>query len=121
MDLELSDWLEQTQERRDELAEYGGSPLPIEPGQRHSEMEKAIAAADDADRLLADAESFLSQTREQAVFSIRERHPDLTSREREVLERARVREVQRLVDGAAATARTIRSRIFAIQNQNRAR
>ena len=120
-DLTLSEWLTSTQERRDELDAYGKSPLPADAGERHADIEKAIQSADDSGRLLADAESYLTQAEALAVFSVRKDHPEITAREREIVARAVVRDVQRLVEGVRTTNRTINQRIFVIQNANRSR
>lgn len=119
--LNLSDWLISTQEKRDELDAYGKSPLPLDAGERHVEIERAIQNADDSGRLLADAESFLSQAKAQAVLAMIDKYPDLSSKEREIMVKDAVRGVQRLVDGISVTNRTINHRIFVIQNANRAR
>jgi hypothetical protein len=80
---------------------------------------KAIQNADDCGRLLADAESFLSQAKAKAVLAMIDDYGDLTARDREILVKNEVRGVQRLVDGIAVTERTIRSRLFSSMNANR--
>lgn len=117
----FDDWLQSTEERRNDLAEYGKTPLPADIGERHADMDKAIQGADDAGRLLADAESFLSQHFAQSILSMRDRYPDLSAKEREAIVRSEVRDIQRIVDGLAVTARTIKSRIMSNLNANRAR
>lgn len=120
-ELGFEDWIVSTQERRDELADYGKSPLPADVGERHMDIQKAIAAADDAERLLADMDSFVTQFEAQAIMTVRQGNPGLTADDRRKLVKDAVRDVQRLRDGVAVTARTIRSRIYAIQNANRSR
>ncbi len=117
----LTEWLESTQEKRDELDAYGRSPLPCDAGERHAEMEKSIQAADDSGRLLADAETFLSQCLAQSVLYIRDKYPELTADERKIMIRDRAASVQRLVHGIAVTNKTLNTRLFVMQNQNRSR
>lgn len=119
--LGFTEWLQSTQELRDALAAYCKSPLPCDLSERHAAMDVAIQNADDAERLLADAESFLTQAEGLEAQSVRAKWPDLTADERRKVAKMGVRDVQRLVDGSAVTARTIRSRIYAMQNANRAR
>ena len=120
-DLDLGEWLTQTQTRRDELAEYGASPLPLEAGERHMDLEKAIQNGDDAGRLLADIQSFLTQATAQAVLDVRSSFDQLGADERKLLVKNKVRDIQRIADGLAVTQSSIRSRIFSTLNANRSR
>ena len=120
-EITLDDWLQSTEERRNELAAYGKTPLPADVGERHADLDQAIRASDDAGRLLADAESFLAQHFAQSVLSMRERYPDLTAKEREAIVRAEVRDIQRIVDSLSISVRTIKNRIMVNLNENRAR
>lgn len=120
-ELSLVEWLEQTRARREELDAYGRSPLPTDAGERHMDLEAAIQNGDDAGRLRADAESFLSQYLAQAVMKFSQRRDEFTADERKALVRDSVRDIQRLVDGLTVTERTIKSRIFAAMNANRSR
>ncbi len=119
--LDLSSWLEATQARRDELDAYGRSALPTDLGERHLDLEKSIQNADDAGRLLADGEMYLTGEKAKAMFAALKEHDDLTAKEREIVIKADVAKVQRLVDGLAVTARTIHDRIFVSMNANRSR
>jgi hypothetical protein len=118
-DLTLVQWLDSVQERIDALYAYAKTPLPAGPEERHLDMDMAIQSADDCGRLLADAESFLSQAKAKAVLAMIDDYGDLTARDREILVKNEVRGVQRLVDGIAVTERTIRSRLFSSMNANR--
>lgn len=120
-ELELADWLDKTQKRRDELAEYGKSPLPTDSGERHLDMDTAIQNADDAGRLRADAEAYLAQALAQAVLKYSKKRDEFTAEERRVLARNDVSDIQRLVDGLSITERTIKNRIYAVMNANRSR
>ena len=119
METDLESWLISTKELRDNLVSYGKSPLPRDTFERHADIELAIQNADDSGRLLADLESFLSQAKAKAMFSALDKYPDLNAREREVVIKAEVRNVQRLVDGMAVTERTLKARIFSSMNANR--
>jgi len=115
------EWLESTSTRREELEAYALAPLPTDAGERHLDIEKAIQSADDSGRLLADAEQYLTHAKAQAMFAALKEHDDLTAKERELVIKDAVRQVQRLVDGLTVTSRTIHDRIFAQQNANRSR
>jgi hypothetical protein len=117
----LEEWLEQTEAQRTKLYEYGRSALATEAGERHLDMDKAIQNADDAGRLRADAESFLSQALAKAVLKYSAKRDEFTAEERNKLVRNEVRDIQRLVDGLAVTERTIKNRIYAVMNANRSR
>lgn len=119
--LSLEDWLISTQEKRDELDAYARSPLPKDISERHGDMDMAVRGSDDAGRLLADAEGFLTQYRAKAMFEALKKYSDLTSKEREFVVRDEVRMVQRLVDGMSVTYRLIHDRIYINQNANRSR
>ena len=121
MDLSLSEWLEATATRRTELEAYALAPLPTDIGERHMDLEKSIQNADDAGRLLADGEMYLTGEKAKAMFAALKEHDDLTAKEREIVIKASVAQVQRLIDGLAVTARTIHDRIFVSMNANRSR
>lgn len=117
-ELTITEWLEATQARRDELDALGVSPMPIAED-REAAIEKAIAAGHDAGKLLADAEGYLTHAKAQAMYSLLKE--DLNARDRELAIKAQVQPIQRLVDGLTVTNRTIQNRVFAIQNANRSR
>ena len=120
-ELILSEWLEATQSRRTELLAYAKSPLPVDISERHADLDMAIRAEDDLGQLLSDAESFLAQYTAQAVLAMREKYSDLSAKERELMIKAEVKDIRRVVDGIDVTSRTVKSRIFAILNANRSR
>lgn len=119
-ELTFEEWVESTQHRRDELDAYGRSPLPADVSERHQDIENAIRNCDDISRIKADAESLLSQAKAQAMFAAMRNHPDFTAKEREIVIKDSIRGLQRLVDGISVTHQTIKSRIFASLNANRA-
>jgi len=119
-DLTLTEWLEATQERRAELEAFAAKAVIAEASERRGDIETSIRYADDAGRLLADAESFLSFAKAQALLEALKRD-DLNGKDREVIIRSEVRGVQRLVDGLTVTVKTINNRIFAGMNANRSR
>lgn len=113
-------WLEQTQARRDELDAFARSPLPV-GNDAFGEYNTLIAAEDDAQRLLADAQTFLTQATAKAVLTIKTKYPDNSADERKILVKDSVRDIQRLVDGIEVTARAMGSRRFLSMNINRSR
>jgi hypothetical protein len=82
-------------------------------------MDAAIQSADDCGRLLADAQSYLSQAKAQAMLAVLDEYEDLSAKEREFVIKDRVRKIQRLCDGLEVTERTLRSRLFSSMNANR--
>lgn len=120
-EITFDDWLGMTEEKRAELLKFSISEMPKDAGERHTEIEKAIQLASDAGAMLADAEGFLTHATAKEVFSVRKEHDDLTADERKAIVRDRVRDIQRLCDGLSVTHRAIQSRIYAVQNANRAR
>lgn len=116
----LPEWLESTQARRDELDAFVRSPLPI-GNDSFGDFNKLIANEDDANRLLADANTFLTQAQAQAVLSIKAKYPDNSADERKILIKDAIRDIQRLVDGIEVTARGISNRRYLAMNQNRSR
>lgn len=118
--LELTEWLEQTEMLRADLYVYGKSPLPLEHGQRHTDTDEAINKSDTVGRLVADADSFLTQYTAKAVLSVKREFPDTSADERKILVKDSVREIQHIRDGLKVTERTIRDRIYTSMNANRA-
>ncbi len=118
--MNLTEWIAQTQPRRDELDAFARSPLPT-GADVHGETNKLIECEDDAQRFLADAESFLTQYTAQAIFCVRAKHPNSNADERKAHVKDEVRDIQRLVDGISVTARTISSRRFLMMNAARSR
>ena len=116
----LEEWLEQTQERRTELDAYARSPLPI-GNDSAGEINTLIAAEDNAQRLLADAQTYLTQAMAQAVLRIKREFDENSADERRILVKDAVRDIQRLVDGIAVTARAMSNRRYLHMNQNRSR
>jgi len=119
-EISFPDWLTSTQEVRDALDAFARSTLPADASERHADMDKSIQSADDAGRLLADSESYLSLAKAQALMALLQRD-DLNAKDRDTLLRSDVRGVQRIVDGLAVTERSIRNRIFVGMNANRSR
>lgn len=118
--MEFNDWLSDTQARRDELDAYARSPLPVGLD-AHGETNTLITSEDDANRLAADAETFLIQATAQAVLTIKTKYPDNSADERKILVKDAVRDIQRLAAGISITARTISSRRFLQMNLARSR
>lgn len=117
----LDQWLEAFSPRFAALYAYAKSPLPNDPGERSVDIESAIHHGDEAGRLKADAESYLTQAMAQAVLTCKDLNPGLTANERKLLVKDGVRKIQRLVDGLTVTERSIKDRIYAAFNANKSR
>lgn len=120
-ELTLAEWLTATQKQRDELRAYGKSPLPLDAGERHTELDKTIQKSDDAGRLCADAEEYLVKEIAAAYMKIRGNELKLRVPEIEAAVESEVSTLRRIVKDCAVTDRTLKTRIFAIQNQSRSR
>ena len=120
MDSTLEEWLDSTQQLREGLLAWDKKPLPSDATERHQHLDEAVQAAADAGRLFADAETFFLHAKAEAVFKIRREHDDLSAPERKILVEAEVADLGRLVEGLAVCKQTLRSRIYATMNENRA-
>ena len=121
MDLTFEEWLVKYNPRMAALYAYAKSPLPNDIGERHVDIEKGIHMGDEAGRLLADADSYLTNRTAQAILTCRDLNPDLNADERRAMVKDAVRKEKRLVDGLEVTAQTIKDRIYAHLNANRSR
>lgn len=105
-------WLMRTQARRDYLMAYGKTGKPSTAEGRSLDSLTAIEKTDEAARILAEAESHLTFERSKAMLEVRKTHPDMNSRERELMEKSIVRDIQRVVDSCAITYKSCLSRYF---------
>lgn len=105
-------WLERTQAQRDSLTVYGQTGKPPTEEGRALDSLVAIKMSDEAARLLAEAEMHLTHEQEAAMWDTKRRYPDLNSRERELIEKSEVREVQLIVEAAKITYKSCVSRYF---------
>lgn len=119
-ELSLDEWLEKHNPLMAKLYAYAKSSLPATPEERHGDIEKAIHHADESARLLADAESYLTQATAQAVLKWKD-DDTLTGDERKAMVKDAVRSIKRLCDGLSITERSIKDRIYASLNANKAR
>lgn len=112
MEVDFETWLEETSDIRARLMAYGktGKPLGIEA--QSLDVLTAIEMTDEAARLVLDAEAHLTHQRELAMWAARKEHPELTSREREIVEKSAVRKVQLMVGGCEVTHKSCLSRYF---------
>lgn len=118
--MNFEEWLSQTQKRRDELDAYARSPIPI-GNDSHGEVNTLIKCEDDAQRLLADAQTYLTQATAQAVLRIKREYDENSADERRILVKDAVRDIQRLVDGITVTAKAMSNRRYLHMNTNRSR
>ena len=116
----LESWLEQTAELRKTLEIYGKSPISTDIGERQNDMDIAIQHADDAGRLRADCQSFLTQGTAQAVLKW-SKQDEFTYEDRKALVRQDVNNLKRLLDGMKITEGLIKIRIYVLMNLNRSR
>lgn len=105
-------WLTETQERRDNLVAYAQSGIPTDDSEQHVDVEMAIEACDQAGRLVLEAKRFLTQAEAQAVLAMKGKYPDLSSRERGIMEKDSVKDVQLVLDSCEITQRSCLSRVF---------
>lgn len=115
-DLDLSEWLESTAEKRDALLAYSRSPIPTDPGTRQLDVSTALEFGQDAGDLLADADVYLSHALAAATLEARAEHDAQTAR---MVARSKAASVQRLRDGLAVCYQTIKDRRFSLMNLNR--
>ena len=114
------EWLGATQEKRDGLADYGATGKPPTEEGRALDSLKAIEMTDEAARLLAQAEKFLTHEKSRAMLECRKNNPELNSRERESVEKSMVAEIKLVVDGCEITYKSCLSRYFNYKgNQSR--
>lgn len=118
--LTLEEWLDSTQQRREQLEAFCRTKMPIGISSSE-EMDEVIQATDDAGRLLADADGYLILETARSIFEVKKKHGDLAADERKQIVKDKVREVKRLVDGLSVTHTTLKSRLFAIMNHNKSR
>lgn len=112
---QFSEWLRSTQAQRDALIIYGQTGKPPTEEGRAIDSLTAIKMTDEADRILCEAEKFLSHEREITMWAVKNdaKNSSLTSRERELIERSKVREAQMIVDSCRVTHRSCINRYFA--------
>ncbi len=113
----FTEWLEATSEIRARLMSYGKTGKPSDGAARALDALTAIEMTDEAARLRSEAESHLAHEREIAMWSARKDHSELTSREREIVERSAVRNVQLIVDACEVTYKSCLSRYFNYKGQ----
>ena len=106
-ELDFSQWLSKTQERRDFLDRYGRTGEGS--GQ---DMNKAIEYVHESEIYRDRAKDYLSLSRAQAMFKARREHEELTSREREIIEKDAIRHVQIIVDACETTLASCTKRYF---------
>jgi hypothetical protein len=116
--LSLNEWLAQTEQRRDALLAYGKSPLPMDAGERHTDLDLALNQSDEIGRIVHDAEWFLATDKKKALFEVLK--TDLSASERKIVIDAEVAGIKRLLDGLKVTRQAIRDRLYINQNENRA-
>lgn len=106
------EWIAATEKQRSKLMAYGKTGTPATEEGRAIDSLTAIEMTDEAARLRAEAEKHLSHERELAMWAVKKDHPELTSREREIVERSAVREMQLMVDSCEITYKSCLSRYF---------
>ncbi len=108
----FDEWLEATSDLRGRLMAYGKTGKPSTDAARALDTLTAIEMTDEAARLRSEAEKHLSHQRELAMWAARKEHANLTSREREIVERSAVRNFQLMVDACDVTYKSCLSRYF---------
>lgn len=105
-------WLDSTQTQRDRLIAYGQTGQAATAEGRALDSLVAIQMTDEAARILSEARAFLTHEKEKAMWDARKNHQELTSRERDLVEKNAVRDVQLLVDACEVTYKSCLSRYF---------
>lgn len=105
-------WIEATEAQRLRLMSYAQTGKPANEEGQALDSLVAIQMTDEAARLLAEAEKHLTFEREKAMWQARKDHEDLTSRERDLVEKSAVRKVQLMVEGCSITYKSCLSRYF---------
>ncbi len=108
----FDEWIAATDVIRAQLREYGKTGKPADSDLRSLDALKAIEMTDTAARLLSEAERHLSHQRELAMWAARKENPELTSREREIVEKSKVRDAQLMVASCEITHKSCLSRYF---------
>ena len=120
-DKTLDQWLNETHGQREALIAYSKSLLPADASERHGDSDKLLQSISDAENFVAEAESYLSDEKEKAMFAAIKDHSGLSAKEREVISKAAVRGIQLVVDSLKILARTLNNRKFWGMNVNRSR
>jgi len=102
----FAEWLAATQKRRDFLTEYGKEGSPS------LDINASISHVHEAEEHRDKAKSFLIQAKAAAMFQIRKEFPELNSREREAVEKDRVKDFQAIVDACESTVSSCVKRYF---------
>lgn len=102
----FDEWLSSTQQNRDQLAYQGLKGLGV------SNSDMAIELIHEAEKYRDQAKDFLIQAKALAMFAARRDHPELNSREREIVEKDAVRSIQIIVDACETTVSSLTKRYF---------
>lgn len=104
--MNFEEWLSNTQAKRDELTLAG------KYGSASHDINKAIEMIHEAENLRNEAESYLIQAKEQAMFQTRQKKPDLSNRERELIEKKEVLSFKAVFDACETTVSSLTRRYF---------
>lgn len=102
------DWIVSTAAKRAELREWAASGKSQDPGLA-MEMEHQAAV------MLNEAEEHLAFERCRSMWFARKHYGELTSRERDLVEKSAIRQIQSVVNDCAISKETSRSRYFSTQ------
>lgn len=116
---ELSDWLDSTAEKREELLNYARSPIPTDIGLRQLDVSKALTMGQDAGDMLADLEKHLIDETARFVLLVNKENTGLSTDERRSVVKSKVSGISRLRDGLHVVYTSIKDRRFALMNLNR--
>lgn len=112
-------WLTRTQKQRDALFAYSKTPMPTDAGERTADIDKSLRAAEAAGEQCADAQYFLTQATAQAILTARDLSPDLLAKERDIMVKDSVKDIQRLYDYLDVLCKVLNSRVRAGCNARR--
>ena len=109
---EFDKWLGDTSKSREKLRIYSQTGKPAEEAAQALDVLTALEATDKAARLRDAAEAHVIEQRAKIMFYVREKHPDLNSRERELVEKSLMLPYQTVLNDCETTFQGCKSRYF---------
>ena len=112
-------YLASSQKQRDALFAHSKSPIPTDKGDLGDDIELSIRAAEAAGAQLAKMRYYLTSALKEAMLYAREKAPEYTVKEKDILVRDYVKDIQLLHDEVENLARSLNSRVKAECNGRR--
>jgi hypothetical protein len=115
----FEEWLEKTQANRDELFAYSKTEMPTDAGERTKDIDRSLRSAEAAGLMLSDCQFFLTMNTAQMYTAADLAGQGNNAKEREILVKDAVKDVQRLYDYLEILTRTLNTRVRAGMNARR--